>query len=89
MRSRRVVLCAALVLGFTTAPAAVGTPVAGATAVDCHFYLWWKGFSGVIIDSGCGFGEDGAIETCEMILGYMNVTPPEVVKEACRLAALP
>jgi hypothetical protein len=89
MRVRRIVLCVALVLGFTTTSAATGAPVAGADAVDCHFYLLFKGFSGLIIDSGCGFGEDGNTGTCEDVLEWSRVTPRAVVVEACRLAALP
>lgn len=88
MRLRRIVLSAALVLG-SAATAVTAAPVAGADAVDCHFYLAFKGFSGLIIDSGCGFGEEGDVETCEDILEWANVKPQAVVEEACRLAATP
>lgn len=89
MRLRRIVLCAALVLGFTAASAVTGAPVAGADTVDCHFYLAFQGFSGFIIDTGCGFGADGNVEACKDILEWMHVNPQAVVDEACRLAAAP
>ena len=89
MRLRRILRCAALVIGLGAATAVTGAPVATADAADCHFYLLLQGHGGVIVDSACGFGEDGNVQTCESILRWMNVTPQAVVDEACRLASLP
>ncbi|MCC8244880.1 hypothetical protein [Saccharothrix luteola] len=89
MRLRRLLRCAALVLGLSAATAVAGPPVATADAADCHFYLLMQGHGGLIVDSACGFGEDGNVETCKSILVWANVTPQAVVDEACRLASLP
>jgi hypothetical protein len=86
---RRLLLCAALVLGFTTAPAVVATPIASADGGDCKLYLMLKFYSGLIIDIACGYGEDGDIETCQGLLDWEGVKPYEVVKEACWLASQP
>lgn len=66
MRLRRILLCAALVLGFTTT--VTWTPIAAADTVDCHFHLTFKGHRGLIIDSACGLGRDGNLEARKDIL---------------------
>lgn len=54
MRLRRILRCAALVVGLSAATAVTGAPVATADAADCHFYLLLQGHGGVIVDSACG-----------------------------------
>ncbi|MEU4447547.1 hypothetical protein AB0K14_14815 [Actinosynnema sp. NPDC050801] len=89
MGLRRILVCAALVLGFGAVTVPAGSPVANADAVDCVDYLYWKHFDGFIISSACGLGEDGNVRSCQDILAWANVRPQDVVEEACRLAAQP
>ncbi|MFC5056452.1 hypothetical protein [Saccharothrix xinjiangensis] len=86
---RRLLLCAALVLGFTAAPAITGTSVAGADSLDCKFYLFFEGFSGKLVDIGCASGANGDAVLCDFGLQIAGVQPQEVIDEACRRAALP